>query len=183
VSALLVVLALPKGSPPGEAARLAGVENFAQTAKTRHLIPPDQALEEILPTALDQRTFADNAMKHVADILCDELEGFGSHRNDLPDFFDPYALDDTQTEEYFLPTYDQEQSSTRGHMLVIGHYFVDVLQIPKLFSRIGISSYSGIDLQLLGIVQLKINGQLTALNIELTIYRVLRLSVASCTLS
>ncbi|KAJ7854783.1 hypothetical protein B0H13DRAFT_2254728 [Mycena leptocephala] len=112
VSALLVVLALPKGSPLGEAARLAGVENFAQTAKTRHLIPPDQALEEILPTALDQRTFADNAMKHVADLLCDELEGFGSHRNDLPDFFDPYALDDTQTEEYFLPTYEQEQSST-----------------------------------------------------------------------
>ncbi|KAJ7827097.1 hypothetical protein B0H13DRAFT_2374013 [Mycena leptocephala] len=117
VSALLVVLALPKGSPPGEAARLAGVENFAQTAKTRHLIPPDQALEEILPTALDQRTFADNAMKHVADILY---------------FFDPYALNDTQTEEYFLPTYDQEQSSTRGNMLVIGHYFVDVLQIPKV---------------------------------------------------
>ncbi|KAJ7684985.1 hypothetical protein DFH06DRAFT_1313354 [Mycena polygramma] len=131
VSALLVVLRLPEGSPPGEAARLASIDNFAQTARTRHLIPPDQALEQILPSADDQHTFADNATKHVAQILCDELDGLRSNRNDLVDFFDPHALPDTKSEEYFLPTFDQEQSSTRGNMLVIEHYFRDVFCIPK----------------------------------------------------
>jgi hypothetical protein len=114
VSALLVVIALPAGSPPNEAARLAGVENFAQTARTRYLIPADEALEGILPTGADQSTFAENAMKHVCAILSDELEGWGHHRDDLLSIFDPWALPDDQTEEYFLPTFDQEQSSTRG---------------------------------------------------------------------
>ncbi|KAJ7769808.1 hypothetical protein B0H16DRAFT_1776625, partial [Mycena metata] len=131
VSALLVVLRLPPGSPVSEAGRLAGIENFAQTARTRHILPPDQALEEILPSAADQTTFADNAVKHVGNILCDEIEGWGIHRDVLPKFFDPFALPDDQTEEYFLPTFDQEQSSTRGNMLVIDHYFQRILKIPK----------------------------------------------------
>jgi hypothetical protein len=147
VSALLVVLALPDGAPPTEAARIAGVDNFAQTARTRHRMSADQvflfhlffkqifiglqALEEILPTAEDQHTFSDSAIKHVGNILCDEVEGFGSHRKDIPDFFDPHALPNKATEEYFLPTYDQEQASTRGNMLVIEHYFCHVLGIPK----------------------------------------------------
>ncbi|KAJ7130592.1 hypothetical protein C8R44DRAFT_906250 [Mycena epipterygia] len=54
VSALLVMLQLPDGSPPGEAGQLASVENFAQTAQTRHRIPQNQSLKEILPTAADQ---------------------------------------------------------------------------------------------------------------------------------
>ncbi|KAJ7802254.1 hypothetical protein B0H14DRAFT_3092260 [Mycena olivaceomarginata] len=131
VSALLVVLALPDGVPPTEAARIAGVDNFAQTARTRHRMSADQALEEILPTAEAQHTFSDNAIKHVGHILCDEVEGLGSHRKDISDFFDPHALPSKRTEEYFLPTYDQEQSSTRGNMLVIEHYFCDILGIPK----------------------------------------------------
>ncbi|KAJ7213112.1 hypothetical protein GGX14DRAFT_534293 [Mycena pura] len=131
VSALLVVLALPDGAPPTEAARIAGVDNFAQAAQTRHHMPADQALEEILPTAADQHTFSNNAIKHVANILCDEVEGFSSHRKDIPDFFDPHALANKETEEYVLPTYDQEQASTRGNMLVIEHYFCHVLGIPK----------------------------------------------------
>ncbi|KAJ7697846.1 hypothetical protein B0H17DRAFT_1130125 [Mycena rosella] len=82
------------------------------------------------PTHLDQQT--DNAIKHVGKILADELAAFLSHRNDLIDFFDPHALPITKTEEYFLPTYDQEQSSTRGNMLVIDHYYPGpVLRIPK----------------------------------------------------
>ncbi|KAJ7246764.1 hypothetical protein C8J57DRAFT_1674982 [Mycena rebaudengoi] len=136
VSALLVVLRLPAGSLPGEAARLASIENFAQTARTRHHLPVDRSLEEILPTALDQRTFSAHAMKHVADILSNEVPAFSSHHNVLPDFSDPYALAFEKDEEYFLPTYDQEQSSTRGNMLVMGHYFQDIFQIPKeMFER------------------------------------------------
>ncbi|KAJ7741731.1 hypothetical protein B0H16DRAFT_1323624, partial [Mycena metata] len=131
VSALLVILGLPEGSPAGEARRLAGVDNFLQTAQTRHTLPPDRALEEILPTAVDQHIFADNAMKHVSDILCDFIEGFGIHRKELPKFWDPFALPEVKTEEYFLPTFDQEQSSTRGNMLVIDHYFQRILRIPK----------------------------------------------------
>ncbi|KAJ7156078.1 hypothetical protein C8R43DRAFT_1096270 [Mycena crocata] len=75
--------------------------------------------------------FADNAMKHVADILADEVHGFKAHRNLLPRFSDPYALPLEKDEEYFLPTYDQEQASTRGNMLVIEHYFLDILRVPK----------------------------------------------------
>ncbi|KAJ7689904.1 hypothetical protein B0H17DRAFT_1160054 [Mycena rosella] len=132
VSALLVVLKLPPGSLPGEAGRLAGVDNFAQSVRNHHIIPADEALEQILPTDVDQRTFADNAVKHVGQILCDELAVLLPHQNNLPDFFDPHALPFTKTEEYFLPTYDQEQSSTRGNMLVIEHYFPGpVLRMPK----------------------------------------------------
>ncbi|KAK6984408.1 hypothetical protein R3P38DRAFT_2575985, partial [Favolaschia claudopus] len=41
------------------------------------------------------------------------------------------------TELYYLPTYDQEQGSTRGNMLVLQHYFLEVLRIPKdVFERI-----------------------------------------------
>ncbi|KAJ6617850.1 hypothetical protein B0H10DRAFT_1948033 [Mycena sp. CBHHK59/15] len=117
-----------------QAGRLASVDNFAQTARTRHHIPPDEALEGILPTDFDQRTFADNAVKHVGQILCDEIAALSSHRNDLPEFFDPHALSAAKTEEYFLPTYDQEESSTRGNMLVIEHYYPGpVLCMPKKF--------------------------------------------------
>ncbi|KAJ7768448.1 hypothetical protein B0H16DRAFT_1247798, partial [Mycena metata] len=131
VSALLVILGLPKGSPPGTAARLSSVASFEQTAQTRHRIPPDQALEEILPTAIDQQMFGDNAMKHVSNILCDFVVGFSVHRDVLPQFSDPYALSEEPSKEYFLPTYDQEQGSTRGNMLVIDHYFQRALPIPK----------------------------------------------------
>ncbi|KAJ7174157.1 hypothetical protein C8R43DRAFT_1102631 [Mycena crocata] len=125
VSALLLALRLPEGSSRGEAGRLAGVENFAQTAQKRHTIPPDQALEQILPTATDQHIFADNAMKH--------MRFMGSKHTGIcyPRFSDPYALPLEKDEEYFLPTYDQEQASNRGNMLVIEHYFLDILRVPK----------------------------------------------------
>lgn len=88
VSALLVILTLPDGSGPGEAGRLAGIDNFAQTARTCHIISETQSLEDILPTAADQHMFAENAAKHVAHILSNEVPSLSSHQNDLPDFFD-----------------------------------------------------------------------------------------------
>ncbi|KAJ6545288.1 hypothetical protein B0H19DRAFT_955252 [Mycena capillaripes] len=105
VSALLVVLHLPPGSPPETAKQLASIDNFSVTAGTRHRLPEHQSLSEILPSRLDQVQFSHNSAIHIAWIL--------------------------KTEEYFLPTYDQEQSSTRGNMLVMEHYYRDVLAMPK----------------------------------------------------
>jgi hypothetical protein len=42
-----------------------------------------------------------------------------------------------KTEEYYLPTFDQEQGSTRGNMIVLRHYFLNVLALPKnVFERV-----------------------------------------------
>lgn len=131
VSALLVVLPLPAGSPKGTAGRLANAKNFALSAGTRHKLTPEISLEQILPDASDQNIFEDNAIRHVAHILAEEIAGLSVHHKEFGKFFDPHALPITKTEEYYLPTYDQEQASTRGNMLVMEHYFRDVLQIPK----------------------------------------------------
>ncbi|KAJ7257349.1 hypothetical protein C8J57DRAFT_1074436 [Mycena rebaudengoi] len=102
VSALLVVLPCP---PNTTAAALTSITNFESTIRTRHRLPAHQSLSEILPDQADQSAFFQNSVLHIAHILA---EG-----------------------EYFLPTYDQEQSSTRGNMLVIGHYYTDILRMPK----------------------------------------------------
>ncbi|KAJ7349601.1 hypothetical protein DFH08DRAFT_806951 [Mycena albidolilacea] len=131
VSAILVVLPLPAGSPKGTASQLANAKNFALSAGTRHKLTPEISLEQILPDASDQNIFEDNAIRHVAHILSEEIAGLSVHHKEFGKFFDPHALPITKTEEYYLPTYDQEQASTRGNMLVMEHYFRDVLQIPK----------------------------------------------------
>ncbi|KAJ7615915.1 hypothetical protein FB45DRAFT_981499 [Roridomyces roridus] len=104
VSALLVILPVPAGSQPGLAKELSSVTNFARTSGTRHTLPPHQSLAEILPNREDQAQFSRNSTLHVTRILVDA--------------------------EYYLPTYDQEQSSTRGNMLVMEHYPRDVLRMP-----------------------------------------------------
>lgn len=131
VSAILVVLGLPEGSTSADAARLMHVLTFAQTNNTRHNLPPDISLEQILPSSDDQKVFAKNAAIHVSHILAEEVEILYVHHNIFGDFFDPHAITVRKTEEYFLPTYDQEQSSTRGNMLVLDHFFKDVLKIPS----------------------------------------------------
>ncbi|KAJ7211427.1 hypothetical protein C8J57DRAFT_1605879 [Mycena rebaudengoi] len=131
VSALLVVIRLPEGSPPSAAAELGSIHNFESTARTRHRLPSHQSLAEILPSQQDQLMFAANAATHIGHILTEEVQAFSAHRKDIPQFFDPHALPPDKSEEYFLPTYDQEQSSTRGNMLVIEHYFRDIFGIPK----------------------------------------------------
>ncbi|KAJ7017268.1 hypothetical protein C8F04DRAFT_979707 [Mycena alexandri] len=128
VSALLVVFRLPPGA---NAERLASVENFAQTAGTRHRLPAHQALQEIMPNQADQAHFSHNSTIHVAHILSEAVKGWVAHGRSIPDFFDPFALAAEKDEEYFLPTFDQEQSSTRGNMLVMAHYFLNVLKMPK----------------------------------------------------
>ncbi|KAJ7342794.1 hypothetical protein DFH08DRAFT_938169 [Mycena albidolilacea] len=110
VSALLVVLDLPPGTNP----EIASVANFERTLGTRHQIPAEQSLEEIMPTAADQNSFFQNTITHVAHILAEEMP-LQSHQPKVPSSTCPH---------------DQEQTSTRGNVLVMEHYFRDVLQIP-----------------------------------------------------
>jgi hypothetical protein len=131
VSAILVVLDLPAGTSPTEATRLSHISNFDQTDRTRHLLPPDVSLEQILPSSEDQNVFLRHATIHVSHILTEEMDIFSGYHNVLGVFFDPHELPAKKTEEYFLPTYDQEQTSTRGNMLVIEHYFKKILKIPN----------------------------------------------------
>ncbi|KAJ6578556.1 hypothetical protein B0H19DRAFT_1208163 [Mycena capillaripes] len=130
VSALLLVLNLPPGSGPTDATRLSHVLTFEQSSGPRHVLPPEVSLEQILPSSRDQRVFAKHAIIHVSQILAEEMKIFSAYHNVFSSFVDPHAIPAMKSEEYFLPTYDQEQSSTQGNMLVIEHYFKDVLKIP-----------------------------------------------------
>ncbi|KAJ7191877.1 hypothetical protein GGX14DRAFT_596838 [Mycena pura] len=121
VSAILIVLDVPEGLSAEE---LGSQENFAHTFDTRHKIPAYQALEEIMPSVADQHTFEINAAVHVAQILGEEIRTLGKHSH-LLQIEPTFELPSKQTEEYYLPTYDQEQTSTRGNMLVMEHYFRD----------------------------------------------------------
>ncbi|KAJ7853028.1 hypothetical protein B0H14DRAFT_2580598 [Mycena olivaceomarginata] len=100
-------------------------------------LPPNQSLTEIMPSREDQVSFRDNCIKHIGFILCDEVQQWSSLLRHLGIFIDPRAIPPHITERYYLPTYDQEQGSTRGNMLVLQHYFHDVLRILKaIFERI-----------------------------------------------
>lgn len=131
VSAMLVVLRQYEGHEQTNALRLADVQRFDEKAGTRHRLPPRQALEDILPNAEDQATFREHVTLHVAAILSEGIASFAKFRSKLPKFTDPKAIPPHKTEKYYLPTFDQEQSSTRGNMIVLRHYFLDVLKIPK----------------------------------------------------
>ncbi|KAF8964882.1 hypothetical protein BDZ97DRAFT_1806411 [Flammula alnicola] len=70
-------------------------------------------------------------------ILSEEVKCFHHFRSSLPDFEDPKRITPSVTEEYCLPTFDQEQGSTRGNMIVLRHYFLEVLRLPvPIFERV-----------------------------------------------
>nr|GAT43461.1 predicted protein [Mycena chlorophos] len=126
VSAMLVVLQIPPGTDPN----IASVANFERTLGARHSIPAEQALEEIMPTAEDQLAFGRNSIAHVAHILSEELTQFSGFRSRFH-ISDAQAIPPMKTQEYYLPTYDQEQTSTRGNMKVMEHFLLEVLKIPR----------------------------------------------------
>ncbi|KAK6984254.1 hypothetical protein R3P38DRAFT_2806622 [Favolaschia claudopus] len=131
VSALLVVLDLPPGSDGTDAARLSDPLTFEQTNGTRHHLEPDISLEQILPHADDQNCFFNHSAIHVSHILAEEVGTLSEYRNLLGPFHETHELPAKKTEEYFLPTFDQEQTSTRGNMIVLDHFFRDVLKVPN----------------------------------------------------
>lgn len=131
VSALLLVAHLPEGPEALTAAQYTDIRRFDETEGTRHKLPPSEALEAILPSSDDQAEFRKNTIIHIADILADEVKSFSKFKSVLGTFHDPHAIPPHKTEEYYLPTFDQEQGSTRGNMVVLGHYFLKVLQVSK----------------------------------------------------
>jgi len=64
------------------------------------------------------------------------VKGLSTFQRNLPKFDDVLAIPAHKTKWYYLPTFDQEQGSTRGNMIVLRHYFLEVLALPKpIFQR------------------------------------------------
>ncbi|KAF8995684.1 hypothetical protein BDQ17DRAFT_1392177 [Cyathus striatus] len=112
VSALLVILPTPTGQ---DAKTITAIPSFKEKAGTWHKINPRILLTDIIPSKSDNDAFWNNAILHVQNIIFEDLK----------------AIQPLKTEEYYLPTFDQEQGSTRGNMIVLEHYFGKVLAIPK----------------------------------------------------
>ncbi|KAI0314793.1 hypothetical protein OF83DRAFT_1063183 [Amylostereum chailletii] len=142
VSAILRCLWIPQGTL---AFQVTNVHRFDECAGGRHRVPPEESLEMIVPNADDRSTFREAAALHIAYILTGDIHTFSHFRRALPPFSDPAAIPPHKDEHYFLPTFDQEQGSTRcgralpqrGNMVVLEHYFLKVLSMPKsIFERI-----------------------------------------------
>lgn len=130
VSALLVILPIPSTTTL-TASEITNIKHFSETSSVRHTLSPAKSLSDILPSSLDQQTFRNNAIIHVQHILVDTFKSLHHLSPLIPQFEDDLAIPPTRTEEYYLPTFDQEQGSTRGNMVVLQHYFGKVLNIPK----------------------------------------------------
>ncbi|KAF8986526.1 hypothetical protein BDQ17DRAFT_1393664 [Cyathus striatus] len=107
VSALLVILPTPLG---GHASKVTSVKSFKKDS--RHTIDVD-----------DLVVFRKHAVIHIQNILAELIAGLDGQKNLIPKFKDNNAINHIKTEEYYLPTFDQEQGSTRGNMVVLEHYF------------------------------------------------------------
>lgn len=133
VSALLVILPTPIGE---SAEHITSIPRFEATARTRHELPPRKSLADIMPTSHDQQSFRENSIIHLQNILVTQVEGLAKFSPAVPSFRDSAAIFPAKTEQYYLPTFDQEQGSTRGNMVVLEHYFGKVLNIPvETFER------------------------------------------------
>ena len=114
-----------------DASSVTSVTRFEASRGTRHRLPPAKSLSDIVPSAADQNAFRENAITHVMAILTEEVASFAGFRNAIPLLTDPDAIPTCKTDRHYLPTLDQEQGSTRGNMVVLKHYFLDLLKIPK----------------------------------------------------
>lgn len=70
VSAILFVTHIPKGPDTLTASQYTDLHRFEECAGGRHKIPADKALTAIVPSSKDQMEFRNNAILHVARILC-----------------------------------------------------------------------------------------------------------------
>lgn len=128
VSAMLVALVLP---PNSEAMHLASVQRFEERRGFRHRMTPQESLEAIVPAAEDHLALRAAAIAHVMAILTEDVASFSCFKKVVPPWSDPNAIPVQKTNRHYLPTFDQEQGSTRGNIEVLRHYFLDVLAIEK----------------------------------------------------
>jgi len=112
VSAILFVTHIPEGLDALTAPQYTDLCRFEECASGHHQIPADKALEAIIPSSKDQMEFCKNTILHVARMLGDKVKIFADFLPDLPKIKDPRAMPAHKTEEYYLPTFDQEQGST-----------------------------------------------------------------------
>lgn len=137
VSAMLIILHVNKQLSPAAISHLTDIRRFDEQFGTRHSIPPEKSFRDIIPSKPDHQLFRQSSILHVASILSVNIPAFSKFASDIPPLTDPSAIPPHQTELYCLPTFDQEQASTRGNMVVLSHYFLDVLRLPKsIFERI-----------------------------------------------
>lgn len=139
VSAMLVVLRIPPDLLQSglSAEDLASLPHFLENTGQRHQLSPEQSLRDIIPSREDQDAFREAVELHVANILVRDTAAFTPFARALPSFDDTMAIEPHKTERHFLPTFDQEQGSTRGNMVVLTHYFLQVLRLPlDVFERL-----------------------------------------------
>ncbi|KAI0737485.1 hypothetical protein BC629DRAFT_1446172 [Irpex lacteus] len=113
------------------ARHLASAARFKELVGSRLNVSAEQSLVDIMPNTNDRDTFRLNAIHHIAEFLSGDLPGCKRFASSIGTLDDPAAIEPKQTRRYYLPTFDQEQSSTRGNMVVLEHYFLDVLKMPK----------------------------------------------------
>ncbi len=131
VSAMVVIPTIPQALRHLTARHLASAARFYALAGSRLNMSAEQSFVDIIPTLDDYATFRLHAIHHVATMLTRDLptcRRFAAHITPLTD---AKAIEPVKTERYYLPTFDQEQASTRGNMVVLEHYFLEVLQMPK----------------------------------------------------
>lgn len=113
------------------------------------------------PSIEGRAAFRDDVSQHVRFILTKEVSSWSHFCRLLPKFTDPDTLPPHKTKQYFLPTFDQEQGSVRGNMVVLRHYFLKVLKVAKEFFETNVISALGDRLTTAASVLLKISSPST----------------------
>ncbi|KAI0782725.1 hypothetical protein C8Q75DRAFT_885922, partial [Abortiporus biennis] len=131
VSAILFVLSLPTHRASIPAEQLASVHRFIATLGRRHTLKLEDALRGIIPSREDHINFRQASLIHVYFILSQHLPVFTCFSSSILVLADPHAITPHKTELYYLPTFDQEQASMKGNIVVLTHYFLTILQLPK----------------------------------------------------
>ncbi len=128
---MVVIPSIPERLENRSAQHLANIARFDALIGARLKKPPTESLQDIVPSQDDYLTFRKNAIHHAATLLAQDLPGCEKFASKIQPLTDPHAITPQRTQRYYLPTFDQEQASTRGNMSVLEHYFLDVLKVPK----------------------------------------------------
>ncbi|KAI0085007.1 hypothetical protein BDY19DRAFT_987286 [Irpex rosettiformis] len=86
------------------------ISQFDKHIRTHLKLSAEQSFNNIIPAQHDYAAFCTHTIHYVAIL----------------------AIQPHQTYRYHLPTFDQEQASTYENMVVLEHYFLEVLQIVDI---------------------------------------------------